>query len=186
MRSEQHLRMDNATFLAWTPPHAGRYELVEQHVVALNGASRAHARIVSNLVRILGAQLDDTRWMVVASDFAVDVGPATIRYPDVVVDRVESSNNDPTASAPALIAEVVSRSSAMLDLGAKAAEHLRLPSLAAYIVLAQDEAKAWVCVRGPQGFPPAPIVAGRNAVISVAALGLNVALRDIYAGLALR
>src|SRR5205085_692659 len=96
------------------------------------------------------------RWLVGASDLAVDVGPQSIRYPDVVVDREKPRDNDLRATAPILIAEVVSRSSAMLDLGDKSSEYLKLPSLIAYLVLAQDEPKVWLWVRGPQGFAPGP------------------------------
>jgi hypothetical protein len=66
-----------------------------------------------------------------------------------------------------------------IDLGDKAAEYLRLPSLLAYLVLAQDEVKAWV-----YGLFPAPqVVAGENATISIPTLGIELSLADIYAGI---
>ena len=63
---------------------------------------------------------------------------------------------DDTATAPVLAAEVLSPSTAAIDLGDKAAEYLRLPSLAAYLVFAHDEVKAWAFMRAEHGFPPAP------------------------------
>jgi Uma2 family endonuclease len=86
-----------------------------------------------------------------------------------------------TATAPALIAEVLSPSSATLDLGDKAAEYLRLVTLQAYVVLAQDEPKAWLWVHGPHGFAAGPqVMTGTEAVIRVPALGIALPLADIY------
>jgi Uma2 family endonuclease len=77
----------------------------------------------------------------------------------------------------------VSPSSATYDLGDKAAEYLRLPSLTAYLVLAQDEPKAWVWVRGAGGFSPGPdVITGHDAQIDIAPLGINLPFSEIYAG----
>jgi Uma2 family endonuclease len=82
-----------------------------------------------------------------------------------------------------LLAEVLSPSTAEVDLGDKAAEYLQLPSLLAYLVFAQDEPKALVWTRGAQGFPPAPtIIVGLDKVLHVKALNLILPLGAIYAG----
>jgi Uma2 family endonuclease len=181
MNVQPDLRMDKAAFLAWAKGREGRYELAERRVVMMVGGSRAHALIASKLVRVLWARLDLKKWVVLGSDLAVDVGPGSLRYPDAIVDTIGGAGGDLTATAPVLIAEVVSPSSATLDLGDKAAEYLRLPSLVAYFVLAQDEAKAWVWVRGPDGFPPGPdVVAAPDAIIRIAALGIDLPLSEIY------
>jgi Uma2 family endonuclease len=98
----------------------------------------------------------------------------------VVIDTVRGGDKDLTAAAPVLIAEVTSPSSATDDLGEKAAQYLRLASLAAYLVLAQDEPKAWVWVRGASGFPPSPDVVDENGVILIPSLGIELPLAEIY------
>jgi Uma2 family endonuclease len=101
-----------------------------------------------------------------------------------VVDVAGGRFKDLTATAPVLIAEVISPSSAKDDLGAKADEYLRLPSLSAYLVLAQEAAKARVWVRGAGGFSPEPrVIEGHTAVIEIASLGIDLALAEIYAGM---
>jgi Uma2 family endonuclease len=81
-----------------------------------------------------------------------------------------------------LIAEVLSPSSERTDLGDKSAEYLRLPSLAAYLVLAQDEIKARVWTRGPAGFPCGPDISeGTDAVVRTEALGIDLPLHEVYA-----
>ena len=68
------------------------------------------------------------------------------------------------------------------DLRDKAAEYLRLPSLSAYLVLAQDEAKVRAWVRADAEFPSSPDVAvGHDAIIEIAALGISLPLSEIYA-----
>jgi Uma2 family endonuclease len=112
-------RMDKPEFLTWVQAHEGRYELVGNRVVMMTGGSRGHAILVRRLAAALEKRLDSTRWTVLTSDFGVDVEPSTIRYPDVVVDAVGGRFKDLTATAPVLIAEVISPSSAKDDFGAK-------------------------------------------------------------------
>jgi Uma2 family endonuclease len=151
------VHLDKPAFLAWVQGREERYELAEGRVVMLLGATRAHAMIVGNLVVLLSGQLDPEQWTVIA-DFGLDAGPKTLRYPDVVVDRAGGSGADYVASAPVLVAEVLSPCTADIDLGDKAAEYLRLPSLLAYLVFAQTGFKAYVWAREGNQFRPAPSV----------------------------
>jgi len=136
------------------------------------GGTMWHGLVVGNVFELLRTRLDRKRW-VVLTEFGVDVGPRTVRYPDVVVDRPGAKGRDLTAKAPALVAEVLSPSTMTIDLGDKAAEYLRLPSLLAYLVLAQDEVKAWVYIRNSDQFPAPQVVAGEDATISIPALDVD-------------
>jgi len=178
--------MDKAAFLAWVQRREGRYELAKGRVIMMPGASRGHGIIVLNLASLIKAQLDAREWTVIA-DFGLDAGPETLRYPDIVVDRAGGSMRDHTATAPALLAEVLSPSTETLDLGDKAAEYLQLPSLCAYLVFAQSEPKAWTWVRGADGFPQGPnVVVGIDKVIRIAALNVALPFGAIYAGTEMR
>jgi Uma2 family endonuclease len=181
MNVQLDLRMDRPEFLEWVQAHEGRYELVGGRVVTMTGGSRGHATLAVQLLLALRQRLDHNQWRVLISDFGVALGPTTVRYPDVVVDVAGGSPKDLIATAPILIAEVLSPSSVKEDLGAKAAEYLRLPSLSAYLVLSQDEPKAWIWVRGAAGFPPEPaIIAGRDARIEIPAHAIDLPLREIF------
>jgi Uma2 family endonuclease len=183
MNVQLPVHMDKPAFLAWVQGREGRYELVDGHVIMMVGASRAHGQIVRNLVVLLHGQLDAQHWEVIA-DLGFDGGSRTLRYPDVVVDRAGGARGDYWATAPALIAEVLSPSTAKIDLGDKAAEYLRLPSLCAYLAFEQDEPKAWVWMRGEDGIALTPnTVAGRDEIIRIAALNISLPLAEIYRGL---
>src|SRR5713101_1414676 len=155
MNVQLPVHIDKPAFLAWVQGREERYELAEGRVVMMVGASRAHGLIVSNLVVVLRGQLDPRQWTVIA-DFGLDAGPKTLRYPDVVVDRGGGSAGDYVATAPVLLAEVLSPSTAEIDLGDKAAEYLRLPSLLAYLVFAQSGHKAYVWTRTDPRFIQVP------------------------------
>ena len=184
MNVQPDLRMDKTEFLTWVQGQEGRYELAGNRVLMMTGGSRGHAILVRRLAAALEKRLDGNRWAVLTSDFAVDIGPS-VRYPDLVVDVAGGGTNDLTATAPTLIAEVLSPSTARDDLGIKATEYLQVPSLLAYLVLAQDEATARLWVRGASGFSSKPmVIKGHNAAIVIAALGIDVALAEIYASVA--
>ena len=181
MNVQSNLHMDKPSFLGWVQGREQRYELAHGRVVMMTGGQRGHAIITRRLASALERRLDPRRWVVLTSDFGVDLGPATIRYPDVVVDAAGGPLNDLTATSPVLIAEVLSSSSVTDDLGDKAADYLRLASLLAYLVLAQDAPKAWSWVRGESGFSPGPhVIASPNDVIGIAALGIELPLSEIY------
>jgi len=183
MNVQLPVHMDKPSFLAWLQGREGRYELVDGRVVMMVNATRAHGMIVSNLLVLLCNQLDPKIWTVIA-DFGLDAGPKTLRFPDLVVDRAGGSATDYTATAPSLLIEVLSPSTARFDLGDKASEFLRVPTLAAYVVLAQDEKKAWVWIREGESFPSGPrVIDDGNAVIQINALKLALSFSEVYAGI---
>jgi Uma2 family endonuclease len=180
MNVQLNLRMEKPAFLAWVEGREGRYELAEGRVLMMTGGTRAHAQISANLFRVLDPRLDRHRWTVLL-DFGIDVGPRTVRYPDIIVDPVSAAPRELTATAPVLIAEVLSPSTERIDLGDKAAEYLRLDSVGAYLVFAQDEQKAWIWVRDASGFPPGPqVLTEPNEVVRIAALGIDFSLAEVY------
>jgi Uma2 family endonuclease len=183
MNIHPNLRMDKAAFIAWMKANEGRCELAGGRVVMMPGVSRAHGLMVTDLVVALRGRLDPRQWAVIAK-FGLDAGPETLRYPDIVVDRAGGGAKDYTATAPVLLVEVLSPSTAATDLGDKAAEYLQIPSLIAYIVLSQDEPKTWVWARAGAQFAPGPaVIAGAEAIIRIAAPQLELPLAEIYAGI---
>jgi len=174
--------MDSAAFLAWAEGREGRYELADGRVIMMTGGSFGHALVVRGLSKALDDRFAGTGWIALTSDLAVTVGAKTIRYPDVVVEsRGGKRLRDLTATAPILVAEVLSPSSVTDDLGDKATEYLNLDSVSAYLVLSQDEPKAWVWVRNQTIFPAGPeVIAGNDGVIVLPPLAIELPLADIY------
>ena len=175
------VQMDKSTFLSWVQGQEGRYELADGRVVMMVGASLNHGRIVGNLYLAFRRQLN-AQWEVIA-DFGLDSAPRTLRYPDILIHPSGLDGALYATSQPVVLAEVLSPSTEALDLGDKAAEYLGMPSLQAYIVLAQNEAKAWVWQRESSEFRPGPLViAGVEEIVRVPTLGVELPLAEIYAG----
>ena len=83
--------------------------------------------------------------------------------------------------------EILSPASERGDLGDKAAEYLRIPSLQAYLVFAQDEIKAWVWTRSARDCgASADVLEGGEAVINIERLGIALAFADAYARVRLK
>jgi Uma2 family endonuclease len=180
MNVQRPAQMDQEAFLAWVQGREERFELERGRVIMMTGGSRAHWQITFNLAKAFDARLDAKQFAVLP-EFGINVGPRTIRFPDIVVDVAGQSLGDLKASAPVLIAEVLSPSSERIDLGDKAAEYLRLSSLRAYLVVAQDEMKAWLWIRDGKEFAPsAEVLQGRDAVVHIAPLKIDVPFAAIY------
>jgi Uma2 family endonuclease len=181
MNLQLPLHMDKSAFLDWAQGREERYELDRGRVIMMTGGSRAHWQITANLLKALDQRIDPQHWQVLP-EFGVNLQSESVRFPDIIVDRANEAPNDLTATAPALIAEVLSASSERIDLGDKSAEYLRLPSLSAYLVFAQDEIKAWIWTRGPAGFSSGPhVVEGNDAVVRIEALDITLPLSEVYA-----
>jgi Uma2 family endonuclease len=185
MNIRPDLRMSKAAFLEWDAGEGQRCELVGGRVVMMPRPSRAHGMIVMNVGVLMRTELDRKQWDVIM-EFGLDTGPETLRYPDVVVFPAGSPGKSYTTSTPVLLVEVLSPSHAETDFGDKAAEYPELPSLLAYVVLSQDEPKAWMWSRTSTSaqFTPAPkVISGADAVIPVNGLQLELPMADIYAGM---
>jgi Uma2 family endonuclease len=173
--------MDKSAFLAWVQGQEERYELVDGRVVMMTGGSRNHGRIIRNILLLVSAQLDP-EWEAIA-EFGLDAGPRTLRYPDIVVDRASAGGSDYRAIEPILLIEVLSPTSLAIDLGDKAAEYIHMPTLQAYLVLAQDEPKAWLWLRRDANLLEGPaVISGADQRVTISAPKLDLPLSDIYRG----
>jgi Uma2 family endonuclease len=172
--------IDPDAFLRWNEGREGKRELVRGKVVEMMvGATRSHALLVRRLARSLEDRLDVTRYDVVTNDLGVKT-PDGVRYPDVVVDRAGGSGKDLATTAPVLIAEVLSPSSKRTDLIVKAADYTGLPSLFSYLVLSQEEPRAWLWLRGHEAWIGPTPIEGMDGVIEVPGLSLAIPLMLLY------
>lgn len=188
MNSRLDLKLDKQAFLHWAEGREGRFELKGNRVVMMNGGTKGHARIISRLLVALSQRLDAKLWSVTPTDLAVEIGE-DIRYPDIIIEPLDTANSALSTSNPIFVAEVLSPSSLTLDLRDKAAEYMSLPSLEGYLVAAQDDARMWLWQRLESGnakrlFPPQPLeLAGPQAVLHLARFDLQISLQEIYGGI---
>jgi Uma2 family endonuclease len=134
-----------------------KYELLDGHIMAMTGGTKAHNLIALGLFTEIDRQKDDDCRLYVA-DVKLRIAKGhgennddTSTYPDVMLACGEE-DSDLYEENPILIAEVLSDSTARKDKVKKRSKYLGLSSLYAYIVLSQTEIMMTVHQRNDQGW----------------------------------
>ncbi len=123
-------------YLAWENVQPDRNEFYQGEVFAMVGGRRTHERIIANLVRHLGNQLDGSPCQVFAAGLKLRIADDAVLYPDVMVtcDKQDLAAESALRS-PKQIIEVLSPSTQAYDRSAKFALYRRLVSLQEYILI---------------------------------------------------
>lgn len=159
-----------------------RYEFFDGAVYAMSGGSPDHSRLAANVINILATQLAGKPCQAFTSDLRVRVletGLAT--HPDVSVicgglERDPEDNN--TATNPVVIVEVLSPSTQRYDREEKAAHYRRIPSLASYVLISQEEQRLEVFSRNADG--SWTLREARSGAVELMAIGCSLAVADVY------
>jgi Uma2 family endonuclease len=159
-------------------------EYYRGEVLAMSGASRAHNLLVKNLIVGLDNRIGDT-CNVFPSDMRVHV-PANglYTYPDVSVVCGEEEYLDAayldTLLNPVVLIEVLSVTTAKNDRSSKFLLYKSIPSLQHYVLVESLRIGVAVYSRGEASSWMFQEYAGREAVLTLPALGLEVPLAEIY------
>jgi Uma2 family endonuclease len=180
-------RVSEDEYLARERLAVEKSELVNGVIVAMAGASKRHNAIVRNLLRALGNRLDGQPCQPFPSDLRIHV-PATglYTYPDVTVicGPPESHRKDSdTFVNPRVIFEVLSDKTEAFDRGAKFAHYRSIPSLRTYVLVSQDEVRVEWYERGEGRAFIFRDAVGEGATIELPAIGVSLAIADVYANL---
>jgi Uma2 family endonuclease len=182
MNVHQPTRMTIPQFDAWAQGQQRKHELVRgvphlQPNVKLN-----HNRIVANISRELASQLDAANFEFAMGDFAVQTGPDSVRFADVMIFPAGKSGSIQSIDDAWYVFEVLSKSSMHDDFGDKRHEYQALASLKAYVVLAQDEPQVWLWRRGEDGQWPADPEQLTGGAFKLEAVGVELAIGELYRG----
>lgn len=161
-----------------------KHEYLDGEVFAMTGASFNHNLIVLNLGSELRAQLKDRPCRVLPSDMRVRIDAANAsKYPDLVAlcetPRFHDGRQDVLLN-PALIIEVLSRSTEAYDRGGKFVIYRRLPSLREYALVSQNRTLVEVYTRQSDGRWLLGETEGLDGQVAFESMGCRVAMREIY------
>jgi Uma2 family endonuclease len=144
-------RMTFSEYLRSEAASNTKHEFLDGQVYAMAGGTPEHARIAANVIRELGSLLAGGACREYTSDLRVRVlATGLTTYPDVTIvcgslERdVEDAN---TITNPTVIVEVLSDSTEAYDRGEKFHHYQRIPSLRAYVLVSQREARIEVFER---------------------------------------
>ena len=175
-------------FLLWSSQRKreeGKFELSRGRVRRTEPyATRAHARVCTNIFGELARSLDDELFDVGLSGFGVRT-PVGIRTPDVLVDPVNADLTQFATATPVFVAEVLSPSTTGTDFTEKLHEYTAIAFLQAYLICSQDEPRAWVWARQVDGsWPKLPTeLAGREGKIFLRGLDVELSMAAIFRGI---
>lgn len=178
-------RLTLAEFLEWEDGQEARHEFVLGETYAMVGGLRTHGRVVMNLGRHLGNALEGSRCEVYAESMQLQV-EQNICYPDVFVTcDPRDLTTERVFVAPTLIIEVLSPSTGNYDRGLKFALYRRLASLKEYVLIDPE-------ARRIESFRRTDTGTGEwlfrdmsdDAAMVLASVGCEVAVGDVFAGVA--
>jgi Uma2 family endonuclease len=133
-------------FLAWERRQPQRYEFVGGVIRMMVGGSNAHTIIKGNVFAALRARLQGGQCRALAEGAKVVTATATM-YPDAIVVCGPIDLGEDQVRAPAVVVEVLSRSTEDHDRGAKWVAYRDLASFQHYLLIAQDERRVEVYSR---------------------------------------
>lgn len=184
-------------FLLWCLDQEDRYELVEGVPVKIveevegapgeppkmmTGASKAHDRMVVNIIIALGNQLRGSPCMPTTSDIALRTRTDSVRRPDAMVTCDPPDPDSYEVENVRLIVEVLSPSNRGIPWHRKLDEYWRLDA-PDYVLLADSQAVS-ATLYARRGEIWDPINADTlDDILDLAAIDCRLAMSDVYDGL---
>jgi Uma2 family endonuclease len=183
-----------AEFLEWDLGRPdGPHELVDgvpvpkhQAAFGMVGARGGHDRIVMNLAREIGVQLRGKPCQPFSEALAVRIPAGNIRRPDLGVQCGPFDQRATAANDPKLVIEVLSESTRAFDQARKLEEYKTVETLDYVLLVDPDVAEVILWSRDAARTWQHRIIEGLDAVVEMPALGVVVALADLYEGLTLK
>jgi Uma2 family endonuclease len=171
-------------YLALERAAARKSEFYRGEIFAMVGGSPRHNDIAGNLYHTLRKLLQGRNCRPYNSDQRIKVKRSSLdTYPDVSVvcgplelDVVD----DEAITNPRAIVEVLSKSTERYDRGKKFELYREIESLAAYVLVAQDEPHVEVFTRQPEKCWVLTEAKGLGESVDLPALGCRLAMADIY------
>jgi Uma2 family endonuclease len=177
-------RMSIAEFLRWEDGTDTRYELHEGMVVAMAPPATAHGFLTAQLCIRIGATLQSRRpcMVQVEAGIALPDRDDTCYVADLAVTCTPQSRGDQLIRDPLVIVEVLSPSTGLYDRQTKVADYRRIPSVEEILLIDSASIFAEVLRRDGDRWIT-EIVRGPQATLSLASIGLTVAMSDLYEGI---
>lgn len=158
----------------------GRYELVDGVAYAMAGAKQGHNVICSNIQTVMVPAGKKAGCRTTSSDTAVQTGPDTVRYPDVVVDCGPPNANSLVALKPTIVVEVSSPGTGVFDYGAKLREYQALDSISLVLQIESEFALVKVHTKSENGTWREETIEEFDVAIPLPSLNTSVTLNEIY------
>jgi Uma2 family endonuclease len=159
-------------------------EYLNGEIFAMAGAKEPHNLVAGNIFAKLHAQLERRPCKVYPSDMRLKVSPTGLyTYPDVMVVCDEAQfddDEDDTLLNPALIVEVLSKSTARYVRGDKFEHYSKLDSLREYLLVAQHRPRVELFTKQSVGRWLLAEFESLDDVIKLSSINCELAVKDVY------
>ena len=171
-------------YLAWESQQPYKYELIDNRIHPMTGASLSHNYVNVKLAVALDRRLSEKGCVVYTSDMRVQVEEeGTYTYPDLVVlcgkPRLRPYAEQDTLVNPTLLFEILSPSTELIDRYQKREQYLKIPSLMGYFLVAQDKALIEAHQRSGDDWLQHEC-AGLDSTLQIPPLDCEIPLSEIY------
>lgn len=178
--------LDAEAYLAIDRKAEWKSELHDGEMFPMEAVSVNHAAIDINVAAILKSRLTGTGCRAYGSPLRVQVSKSRYVYPDFqivcggvdVIDELED-----TVTNPKVIIEILSASTAGHDRGKKFQYYQKLPSLAEYVLISQDQARVEVFTKQADEVWTLHIFDGRERTAKLESIGIELPLTDVFDGI---
>lgn len=179
-------RMSLADFLRWEDGTDTRYELLYGVPVAMAPPAVAHGRLAARLIARVDAALASRSPCFVQSEAGI-VRPDrddTFYVADLAVSCTPTKSAEQRLPDPLLIVEVLSPTTILDDRQDKIPAYRMIPSVQEILALDSTRMVAEVMRRDGDRWIT-EIISGPNGTLTLASIGLTVAMAELYDGIAL-
>lgn len=186
MSGPRRAAMTVAEFLRWQELQEDRYELVDGAPVLhrmMTGASQRHDRLTMNALLLLGNVLRGHRCRAMTADVAIRIPRAGLRRADAAVDCGPLRDADHIASEPVLVIEIRSPSTRQIGRFRKLEEYKSVASMRHILLVEPSVPSAQLYSRGDADRWISTDVIGLDSMVRLGDLGLDLPMRELYAGL---
>ena len=161
-----------------------RHEYLNGEIFEMAGANKRHNLISSNMIRVISNQIHDRECSVYGSDMRIKIrATEKYTYPDVVAlcgpEEFEDETEDNLLN-PALIIEVLSKTTEAYDRGAKFAYYQSIESFREYVLITQEPFRVEQFVRKDTSMWTYFEFRLADDVVKLSSIDCKLGLRDIY------
>lgn len=179
------VRRTIAEWRAWEEAQPERFELLGDEPRMMAGGTAAHNQIALNVAGWLRERLRGRECRTFLSDVKLALPSGRWLYPDVFVRCGPWTGRETAFEDPVLVVEVLSASTAGVDLGVKRWAYQELATLADLLFVATDRIKVEHAVPAGDGSWRSVFYTSLEQAIPLDRLGLSLPLSAIYEGVPL-
>ena len=184
LQKQETVGFDRDSYLAWEAEQDAKHEYQRGEIVAMVGVRLNHARVSGALFARLREHLRGSPCETFTADVKLLIEAADAYfYPDVMVSCNAADRQAELAlTAPCLIAEVLSASTAGRDRGAKFVAYRLIPSLRDYLVIDPERRRIELYSRANEGWLLRETGPGEPG-LPLDSIGLTLAAEEVFADL---